>query len=253
MAVASIRINQPTHSTTPTGQAGRGRNDLELGKPVLVRNVDDTDVNRWRWQLRDVPIGSAAVLSDSTQPTVTFTPDVEGSYRITLSVNDGGPGEVTTKVGAVLNAAGERYPATGERADEVDWDVGGTPNPFGWGKDAEKILRAIAVPQYLSALTTESVTNGSASEIVVVGGLGLPDDAGDITAVDWVDYTGGNAGAPPTINGYSFTDIPGENSLVSLCTVGINLNTTGSTVGDFWALILITTTGNRLVSLIELV
>ena len=144
MATARIRIDQPGHSTTPIGVPGRARRDLELGTAVIFRNSDDTGVLRHRWQLRDAPIGSTATLSDPTAPQVSFTPDVAGSYRVTLTTNDGLAGEVDTKVGAVLSDAGDRFPAVGEQASEVNWLVSGGENEAGWGKDVEAILRKAA-------------------------------------------------------------------------------------------------------------
>lgn len=140
MASALIRIDQAANPQ-PAGVAGRARNDLLLGQPVTLRNGDDTDVNRHIWTMLDVPIGSSATLSSTSAPVVTFVPDVEGSYRVQLVVNDGVSGERDIRIAAVEDALGLRYAATGERAPEANWLVGGSPNEDGWGKDTEEILR----------------------------------------------------------------------------------------------------------------
>lgn len=166
VATALITIDQPTHSTTPKGPVGRARKDLELGKAVVVRNTDNTDVTRWRWQLRDKPIGSTATISDPTAAQVTFTPDVEGSYRLTLSINDGGVGAIDTKIAAVETADGLRYPATGEQASEVNWLILGSTNTKGWGKDGEELWRKGVAPSSLAAvLSNDNKTGGTNIEV----------------------------------------------------------------------------------------
>jgi hypothetical protein len=169
VAQALITFDQPTHATTPKGSAGRARNDLELGEPVVVRNTNNTDVTRWRWQLRDQPVGSTATISDPTSATITFTPDIAGSYRITLSVNEGLPHEIDSKIGAVLSVDGYRYPATDERATEVNWLVDGETNTKGWGKDLEVILRNAIDSNSLAGTLVIGNTSGG-TDIVLTNG-----------------------------------------------------------------------------------
>ena len=82
MATALISIDQAAPNPSPTGTPGRARDDLLLGVPVALRNSDNTDVNRWRWTLKDRPLGSTVVLSSVISSQVTFTPDIPGSYRV---------------------------------------------------------------------------------------------------------------------------------------------------------------------------
>jgi hypothetical protein len=153
VAQALITFDQLTHATTPKGSAGRARKDLELGEPVVARNTNNTDVTRWRWQLRDRPVGSTATISDPTSAQIVFTPDIAGSYRLTLSVNDGLPHEIDTKIAAVLDLNGFRFPASGEQATEVNWLVSGSTNEDGWAKDVERILRAGFAADLLPSIT----------------------------------------------------------------------------------------------------
>lgn len=241
MASAQLRINQPLHSTSPTGQAGVSRDDLEIDKLVRVSNVNDVDVVRWRWRLLDKPIGSIAVITDPSQPSVTFTPDVEGSYLLRLSVNDGLEGEVDTGIAAVKDPLGRRYPATGEQATDANWEVSGSPNQKGWGKDAEFILRGLGVPQLLNAVQSESPTAGSASEHIIVAAFGLPQTPAAITGYEWIDLLGGaNVGPPPGVNGVVLSPMPGFNGLVELCVGDWDLDATGTTAGDQWGMIVLT-------------
>jgi hypothetical protein len=247
VATARIRIDQPAHPSQPVGQAGKPRRDLVLGQPVVVRNVDDTDVSRWLWSILDRPIGSTVVLASVSSPQAIFTPDVDGSYRIQLQVNDGLLEERQILVAAIENSLGHRLPAAGEQANETNFP--GIPPDDGWSKDVERILRAWPGPQYLSAAAKESIASGSASELFAFGGLGLPQGAGEITGADFIDIDASAVGDPPTVNGYAFADIPGESALASVCVVTVDLDTTGCTAGDQWAMILLTTTrGNLLVA-----
>jgi hypothetical protein len=417
VASALITIDQPAN-TSPIGVAGRARDDLLISQPVTLRNADDTDVNRWRWSILDVPIGSAVTLSSLTASQVTFTPDVAGSYRVRLAVNDGTPGQIDTRVAAVRDVNSFRFPAVGEQPSETNWLVGGSPNEDGWGKDTEALLRLIAtfptfpgastdnavvrfdgitgiavqnslvlisdagdistpgsviavlvlggdfgvgsgagtaitlrggdggttggagavatvrggdaqanndpggvlalrsgnsdgtadapnitvssgtsgsgdvgvlkltntcleiaeastvpgptigagtgriwvsddvpseprftddtdVSRYLITTTyqpisilIENVTNGLASTVIPTGGLGYPAALSDILGTDWVDFTTVNVGSPPAINTYTFGTISGDGAVFSLQTVSVDLDTTGSSVGDGWALLL---------------
>lgn len=101
--------------------------------------------------------------------------------------------------------------------------------------------------QNFTWLSDETVTNGLASVNLSAGGLAFPTVLGEITASDWVDYTGAAAGTPPTINGYSFSAVAGEGATIGIRVVTVDLNTTGSTVGDRWLLMLRTTTAGDVI------
>lgn len=231
MGAAQIRIDQPTHPTVPVGQPGVARDDLVLGQPVVARNSNDMDVLRWVWALVDKPAGSAAALSSTTSPTVSFTPDVEGSYLLQLAVNDGLGGEVDLKIAAVRNSLGYRYPATGETLGSVNWPTNGDK---GWGKDAEQILRGARAPQLFAGVMAENLPI-AASTVKTVGGIGLPTSLAQIDDYGFVDLAAA-AGGPPTINGFSFLSIMGGGKTI----VGLNidLESAACLAGDEWALVL---------------
>lgn len=150
---ASIVLDQT--GLTP-GTAGRSRNDGVVGTIVNARNSDNTNILRWRWSLAR-PRASAATLSSTQGPTTTFTPDVDGTYALSLSVNEG---KVVQQrqvlLFAVKNAAGKRYPAQGETI-EANWTsvYTGQPNDTGWWEDLDEILRA-----------NQGVINGSIVTVV---------------------------------------------------------------------------------------
>lgn len=244
---ASIRIDQPANPTTPIGQPGRARDDLLLGLPVTLRNSDDTDVVRWLWTLLDKPLGSTSVLSATTSPQVTFTPDVEGSYLVRLAVNDGIAGQIDTKVAAVRTSLGVRYPATGETTSSVNWPANGEK---GWGKDAEQALRGLARPQLLEA--TEAATIPVAvSTVVGFGGLGLPTNLAQIVDYGFVDLNGA-AGGPPVVTSWAFATITTGNK--SIDAVQVDIDSTACIIGDRWALVIgMAEVGDILVLRLEIV
>lgn len=107
--------------------------------------------------------------------------------------------------------------------------------------------------QNFTNLVIESVSNGSASEMLAAGGIGFPTSSGQIVATDWVDYTGGNAGVPPTLNGTGFSSIAGEGATLGIDAITLDLDTQLSTVGDRWLYLMQTTTrGVIMVALISL-
>lgn len=64
------------------------------GVLVTVTNDDNTDVTEWTIELLDTPTTSALVpgvlgTAVNNTPTASFTPDVPGSYRVRLVVEDG--------------------------------------------------------------------------------------------------------------------------------------------------------------------
>lgn len=135
---AQITINQVTR---PPGVVNTSRSDLVVGQVVTCSNA--TAEGSYLWTLTDVPIRSALVRgSTATTPTFTFTPDVKGSYRVTLQVNGSlFPADTQTLFGAVLSfgskTLGWRYFASGEANNEdnqtyVGLGFPGNVNPRGW-------------------------------------------------------------------------------------------------------------------------
>jgi hypothetical protein len=50
------------------------------------------------WVLDDVPVGSATWLSSSTSSLASFVPDLEGTYGVSLTVNDGVLSSVPSRI-----------------------------------------------------------------------------------------------------------------------------------------------------------
>ena len=98
MASASITIEQ----NGVRGAASTSRDDLALAQPVTLRNANDSGVRSWRWSLK-IPKGSAATLSNVTAAAPVFTPDVAGTYVVSLAINEGLTGQTDRRLAAVRN------------------------------------------------------------------------------------------------------------------------------------------------------
>jgi hypothetical protein len=85
-------LNQPEVNTTPIADAGSnttGLVDEEIQLDGSGSSDPDGDSLSYSWTITDAPSGSSATLSDSTIVDPILIPDVEGTYSITLTVNDG--------------------------------------------------------------------------------------------------------------------------------------------------------------------
>jgi len=95
MATALLQFTQGAN-TDVAGKAVLG----EAGEPVTVTNGNNAGVASWKIYLLDAPSDSTTfppasqpqILAQAgdDSPTVDFTPDVAGSYRLMLEVTDGG-------------------------------------------------------------------------------------------------------------------------------------------------------------------
>jgi hypothetical protein len=150
--VALPTINQ---GALPAGSPGDSRDDLQLGAPVVVSDSGPGPTRKWT--LADKPDGSLAVLSAASGASTQFTPDVEGTYRVKLEVNDGPDAEHIAYVGAgvqiplpswVTPAASAflRIPAFGE---QLEFNARSAPsagaNTRGWALEVNQFLRVLAL------------------------------------------------------------------------------------------------------------
>ncbi len=87
-----VLVTDPTSSNTaPVADAGSNQS-VDTGELVILDGAgssdDDGDTLTYTWVL-SAPAGSAAVLDDATSDGPSFTADVDGTYRATLTVSDG--------------------------------------------------------------------------------------------------------------------------------------------------------------------
>lgn len=140
MASALIRIDQPLNPI-PIGVPGIARDDIVVGRPVIVNVANKNGVRTRRWVLEPA-YGSAVALSSTDGEAPTFTPDVDGTYLIKLSVNAGGEGEVSRLAIIVRDPAGHRFPATTEAAEANYQIAPGQFNTEGWKPDVQRMLQS---------------------------------------------------------------------------------------------------------------
>ncbi|MFA6166724.1 MAG: hypothetical protein WC700_08915, partial [Gemmatimonadaceae bacterium] len=124
MPAAVIEINAVAGSNT----------DLTLGNIVQLSNADAGGEVSYLWAMLDRPAGSAAVLSATNIENPTFTPDVEGTYLLRLTVNATLASECSDqKVAAVRQLKSrERIPSSGETVE--------TSLLRGWAVDVNESL-----------------------------------------------------------------------------------------------------------------
>jgi hypothetical protein len=159
--------------------------------PVDFKNNDNTNVARWIYTLIDVPNGSALtphVLLDSMVTThVALTPDVPGTYRVSLEVLDG-TGLITAfdyhdYVG--LDTRGWAYPGFDDT--NLTYNQPTTANPFGWKPPVNRILRDIHDKSFFldqangAAVGQTMVWNGAVWVPGTSGGLDVFSDGNNVS------------------------------------------------------------------------
>lgn len=144
---ASIIFNQ---SGTPAGVAGKARKDFVISPPTVVVCTNFTVETSYLWTLVDVPIRSALVRgATGVGASFSFTPDVKGTYLVSLTVN-GSPFVTDTARSfcAVLSTGAVwRYKAAGEiDEDNLVYTGLGFPsniNTRGWATDEDLVYEEI--------------------------------------------------------------------------------------------------------------
>lgn len=133
----ALPIIQSTQATPGAGTPGTGRNDLVLAEAVSLSDTEAANSGAsYIWTFDDLPIGSSAAFTGPLTATPSFTPDVEGSYRIKCLVNGV---DYTTEILAVpLPNTGSRIPSFNE---ELEYDESG--NAKGWHEAQDQFMRAV--------------------------------------------------------------------------------------------------------------
>lgn len=145
MAGAIIAIDQDRPSGSSPGSAGVARNDLWVNRAIHPRCTTSGNT-AFAWVFLDKPPGSAASIANGDQISCDFTPDLPGSYRLQLTTNAGGPGNVQVLIAGVTNdvsgnPVGRSWliPALGESVGEDNF----AGNTRGWDKNIVFILTDI--------------------------------------------------------------------------------------------------------------
>ncbi len=135
MATPIIRSNGSVHGVI----TGSDRNDLGIGEVVTLTDTEAANSGgTYAWTFEDRPVGSAAVITNSTTATASFEPDVTGTYRIRCTVN--GTSYDVAFLAVPLPVTGGRIPAYLE--DDVGgYNEGG--NTKGWHPAMTVFMRAV--------------------------------------------------------------------------------------------------------------
>ena len=88
----TVTVSPPVNPTTPTANAGPNQN-VKTGSKVTLDGSGSSDPNgdslTYVWSFTQKPGGSTATLSSAVITRPTFTADVDGTYIVSLVVNDG--------------------------------------------------------------------------------------------------------------------------------------------------------------------
>ncbi len=86
-------------NTPPVADAGSDQNVITL-RQVQLNGSGSSDVENnpltYAWAIDNRPTGSTTNISDTTIANPTFTPDIDGTYVLKLTINDGVPGNNAT-------------------------------------------------------------------------------------------------------------------------------------------------------------
>lgn len=133
MVAANISINAVDGSNPPNGTA------LPINVLVNLDNQNTGGELTYLWEFLDRPEGSAAALSNPAIQAPSFTPDVEGTYLLKLTVNRTLATEATDTVivGISQLRTNERIPSAGETREES--------TTRGWAQATNRLLKLLDI------------------------------------------------------------------------------------------------------------
>ena len=107
-AVDSVTITAETANSIPVADAGPDQN-VVTNSIVSLNGSASSDADNeglsYQWVIQTKPEGSAAQLDDATAATPSFTVDVDGTYVISLTVNDGNVDSAPDNLSVVATTA----------------------------------------------------------------------------------------------------------------------------------------------------
>lgn len=172
------------------GSIGNSRPEARISVPSTVEvgstfeldgtgsSDPDGDGIFYQWSIESAPSGSTATLSDASDPTPSFSPDVAGDYTIALSVSDGNLADSATRTVSAIEASPDNSAPTAVVGVSQQVEVGsgvtadGSDSSDPEGDALTYTWSLVSVPEGSSAGISDS---GSASVSFT------PDVAGDYT------------------------------------------------------------------------
>ena len=151
-AVDTVRIKAAsTANTPPIADAGSDKNVATVSLVILDGNGSsdpDGDTLSYQWAFQSKPPTSSSTLSATTTASPSFTPDVDGIYKIRLVVNDG-----------TVDSAVDKVTITATTSSS-----GNTPPVADAGDDQNVVT---GLPVYLSGGDSYDVDLGSSSSFLI--------------------------------------------------------------------------------------
>ena len=191
---ANIRIDQG--SGAGVGTDGQARTNIWMSQLVELLDVGVGVPVSSLWTLDDKPAGSAATMLNPTTSTASFTPDVVGTYKVTLT-RDGSVTGANVKtlvirvtrsnVGAALTNI-YPLPAFRERAEHSDGIAGQGTAGRGYSPLFDSITTTVALSAirrdlYYGVAGVQEVDSNVSTGVgcIILDPSILPGDAGGIT------------------------------------------------------------------------
>jgi len=156
-AASTTKIIASSSNSAPVASAGVDQN-IVIGRELTLDGTGSSDADgdslTYAWSFTSLPDGSNATLSDNSIAQPTFTPDIAGSYVVTLRVDDGTDESAADSV--VINAA-QNY----TDLFEVSSQTNATVISGSWQAGSQFFLTLKNNSPYSFTPTLIEVTNGS--------------------------------------------------------------------------------------------
>lgn len=217
-------------NSSPMSNAGSDQN-IATGSVVTLDGSASSDADgdelSYRWSLVSAPSGSAALLSNSTAASPTFTADMDGSYVGELIVNDGvddsAPDTLTivastTNSAPVANAGADQSIETGSVATlngSESSDADGDSVSYQWSLTSVPSNSAAVLSNTTGASPTfkADIDGSYVAELIVSDGKASSDpDAVTIVAATANSVPVANAGGDQNIVAGSVVTLDGSTS-----------------------------------------
>ncbi|MBE0598137.1 MAG: hypothetical protein IH614_12785 [Desulfuromonadales bacterium] len=238
----SVSITAETHNSAPVANAGPDQN-VATGSLVTLHGGGadaDSDLLTFAWALVSRPATSAASLSDPTAARPTFIADVDGTYLLSLTVDDGTVSSQSDYV--TITAETHNSAPTANAGPDQNVATGSLVTLHGDGADADGDLLTFAWALVSRpATSTASLSDPTAAQptfIADVDGtyvLSLTVDDGLVSSQnDYVTITAETHNSAPTAEAGPDQKVT-TGSLVSLSGGGADAD--GDLLTFAWALV----------------
>ena len=172
----------------PVADAGVNQT-VVVGDTVYLDGSASSDANRdvlsYSWAIVSAPTGSLAQLSNSTTATSTLVPDVEGTYVLSLVVNDGSLDSLPSNVSLVAKAGAEVDDFVQTCMDAISAINGLDPSDFKNPNMRDVLTKKVvnAIEKYLAGDYADAYDKLTGD---IAGKMDGCADTGDVDSSDWI-------------------------------------------------------------------